>query len=106
LTLGKIVSLLWSWENEDFSGPALFLFECWSKTAFDTTDANQQFWKKYYCIQIFIYTIICFKTHTVDVIGRVTLSNKLTIIFVSWSNVAFMLVLVSDLFYCIKRNLL
>jgi uncharacterized protein len=52
------------------------------ETAFNTTDANQQFWKKYYCIQIFIYTIICIKTHTVDVIGRVTLSNKLTIIFV------------------------
>jgi uncharacterized protein len=55
---------------------------------------------------IFIYTIICFKTHTVDVIGRVTLSNKLTIIFASWSNVAFMLVLVSGFILLYQKDLL
>jgi uncharacterized protein len=99
LTLGKIASLLWSWENgRFFQAPALFMFGMLMgrKQLFNATDVNQQFWKK-----VLLYSSILFiplfvlKTHTVDVIARVTLSNKLTVIFASWSNAAFMLVLVS-----------
>ncbi|WP_218043840.1 DUF418 domain-containing protein [Flavobacterium gawalongense] len=99
LTLGKIASLLWSWENgRFFQAPALFMFGMLlgRKQLFTTTVENTQFWNKVlrYAIVFFI-PLYFLKTHIVDIIARVTLSNTLTIIFASWSNVAFMLVLVS-----------
>jgi uncharacterized protein len=100
LTLGKIASLLWSWENgRFFQAPALFMFGMLlgRKQLFTTTVENTQFWSKVlrYAI-IFFVPLYFLKTHIVDLIARVTVSNKLTIIFASWSNVAFMSILVSS----------
>jgi uncharacterized protein len=99
LTLGKTASLLWSWENgRFFQAPALFMFGMLlgSKQLFTTTVENIQFWTKVlrYAIVFFI-PLYFLKTYMIDIVTRATLSNKLTIIFASWSNVAFMLVLVS-----------
>ena len=100
LTLGKIASLLWSWENgRFFQAPALFMFGMLlgRKQLFTTSVENTHFWSK-----VLRYAIISFiplyflKTYLADLITRVTLSSKLTIIFASWSNVAFMSVLVSS----------
>ena len=67
------------------------------KQLFVTTLATNQFWSKVlrYAI-IFFIPLYLLKTYMVDIVTRATLSNKLTIIFASWSNVAFMLVLVSS----------
>lgn len=100
LTLGKTASLLWSWENgRFFQAPALFMFGMLlgRKQLFTTILATNQFWRKVlrYAIAFFL-PLYFLKTSMVDIVTRVTLSNKLTIILASWSNVAFMLVLVSS----------
>ncbi|MFV8325798.1 DUF418 domain-containing protein [Flavobacterium sp. ZS1P14] len=99
LTLGKIASLLWSWENgRFFQAPALFMFGMLlgRKQLFTTTDENIRFWSKVLRFAlIFFIPLFFLKTHTVDLISRVTLANTLTVIFASWSNFAFMGVLVA-----------
>ena len=82
-----------------FQAPALFMFGMLlgRKQLFITTVENTHFWSKVlrYAIVFFI-PLYFLKTYLTDIITRVTLSNKLTIIFASWSNAAFMLVLVSS----------
>lgn len=99
LTLGKVASLLWSWENgRIFQAPALFMFGMLlgREKLFVTTEATIQFWKKALRYSMLVFIPLYFlKIHTVDLIARPTLSNKLTVIFASWSNVAFMMLIVS-----------
>jgi len=99
LTLGKVASLLWSWENgRFFQAPALFMFGMLlgRKKLFITTEKSIQFWNKVlrYSVTLFI-PLYFLKTYMADIIIRPTLSNKLLIIFASWSNVAFTLVIVA-----------
>lgn len=99
LTLGKVASLLWSWENgRFFQAPALFMFGMLlgRKKLFITTETSIDFWKKVLRYSLILFIPLYFiKTYMMEMISRPTLSNKLTIIFASWSNVAFMLVIVS-----------
>lgn len=99
LTLGKIASLLWSWENgRFFQAPALFMLGMLlgRKQMFTTTVENIQFWKKVlrYAIVLFV-PLYLLKTNMATLVTRVTMSNKLSVIFSSWSNFAFMCVIVS-----------
>jgi uncharacterized protein len=99
LTLGKIASLLWSWENgRFFQAPALFMLGMLlgRKQMFTTTVENIQFWKKVlrYAIILFV-PLYLLKTNITTLVTRVTMSNKLSVIFSSWSNFAFMCVIVS-----------
>lgn len=99
LTLGKIASLLWSWENgRFFQAPALFMLGMLlgRKQMFTTTVENIQFWKKVlrYAIILFV-PLYLLKTNMATLVTRVTMSNKLLVIFSSWSNFAFMCVIVS-----------
>lgn len=99
LTLGKIASLLWSWENgRFFQAPALFMLGMLlgRKQMFTTTVENIQFWKKVlrYAIILFV-PLYLLKTNIATLVTRVTMSNKLSVIFSSWSNFAFMCVIVS-----------
>nr|WP_315175769.1 DUF418 domain-containing protein [uncultured Flavobacterium sp.] len=99
LTLGKIASLLWSWENgRFFQAPALFMLGMLlgRKQMFTTTVENIQFWKKVlrYAIILFV-PLYLLKTNITTLVTRVTMSNKLLVIFSSWSNFAFMCVIVS-----------
>ena len=99
LTLGKIASLLWSWENgRFFQAPALFMLGMLlgRKQMFTTTVENIQFWKKVlrYAIVLFV-PLYLLKTNITTLVTRVTMSNKLLVIFSSWSNFAFMCVIVS-----------
>lgn len=99
LTLGKVASLLWSWENgRFFQAPALFMFGMLlgRKKLFITTETTIDFWKKVLRYSLILFIPLYFiKTYMTEMISRPTLSNKLTIIFASWSNVAFMLVIVA-----------
>lgn len=99
LTLGKVASLLWSWENgRFFQAPALFMFGMLlgRKKLFITTETSIDFWKKVLRYSLILFIPLYFiKTYMTEMISRPTLSNKLTIIFASWSNVAFMLVIVA-----------
>jgi uncharacterized protein len=99
LTLGKIASLLWSWENgRFFQAPALFMLGMLlgRKQMFTATVENIQFWKKVlrYAIILFV-PLYLLKTNMATLVTRVTMSNKLSVIFSSWSNFAFMCVIVS-----------
>jgi uncharacterized protein len=99
LTLGKVASLLWSWENgRIFQAPALFMFGMLlgREKLFVTTEKTIQFWKKALRYSGLLFIPLYFlKTHITNLILRPTLSNKLAVIFASWSNVAFVLVIVS-----------
>ena len=99
LTLGKIASLLWSWENgRFFQAPALFMLGMLlgRKQMFTTTVENIQFWKKVLRYAIVLFApLYLLKTNIATLVTRVTMSNKLSVIFSSWSNFAFMCVIVS-----------
>lgn len=100
LTLGKIASVLWSWEyGRFFQAPALFMLGLLvgRKQLFVANAENILFWKKVlrYAAVSFI-PLFFLKMHISAFISRATLYNKLGVIFGSWSNFAFMLVLVSS----------
>ncbi len=99
ITQGKIASLLWSWENgRFFQAPALFLFGMLTgrEQLFSTSEAALHFWKKvhqyaFLCFVI-LFSIVTFLPHFIT---RKALLKSLLIIFTSWSNFAFMLILVT-----------
>ncbi|MFH6946795.1 DUF418 domain-containing protein [Flavobacterium sp. FlaQc-50] len=99
VTIGRWASVFWSWENgRFFQAPALFMFGMivGRKQLFVASPANNAFWKKalLYASILFI-PIFGFKTFLPDVVANKNLVNSLLIIFTSWSNVTFMVVLVS-----------
>jgi uncharacterized protein len=96
---------LWSWENGRFFRSVILIWNVAGRNSFWHNRCKTVLEKVLLYSNIYLYHYL-FKTHTVDVIGRVTLSNKLTIIFASWSNVAFMLVLVSEFILLYQRSLL
>jgi uncharacterized protein len=108
LTSGKIASLLWSWENgRFFQAPALFMLGMLigRKQLFVMDQKNVLFWKKvliYSCL--FFVPLFLLKTVISDLVLRPTLSNKLTVIFVSWSNFSFMLIIVSAFILLYKKD--
>ncbi|MCC9070829.1 DUF418 domain-containing protein [Flavobacterium sp. F-65] len=100
LSIGRWASVFWSWENgRFFQAPALFMFGMIAgrKQLFVTSPASIAFWKKalQYAIILFI-PFFAFKTYLPELITNKDLVNSLLIIFTSWSNVTFMVVLVSS----------
>jgi uncharacterized protein len=99
LSIGRWASIFWSWENgRFFQAPALFLLGMLlgRKKLFIASAESNQFWKKalLYSIALFI-PLFVFKTFLPEIIDRKAVMNSLSVIVSSWSNVAFMLVLVS-----------
>lgn len=100
VTIGRWASVFWSWENgRFFQAPALFMFGMvvGRKQLFAATAENNAFWKKalVYASLLFI-PLFAFKTFLPDLIANKDVVNSLLIIFTSWSNVTFMVVLVSS----------
>ena len=99
IQIGKLAAMFWSWENGRFlQAPALFMFGMLlgRKKMFVLTTETTAFWSKallYSAIQFIpLYTL---KTILPDLISRKAELDRLMVIITSWSNVAFMTVLVS-----------
>ncbi len=99
LTTGKTAVLLWNWENgRVFQTASLFMFGMLAGRRYLFTDSveNKKFWKR-----ILIYAAILFvplfivKTYSGDWISSAAINRSFSTIVTSWSNMAFMLVLVS-----------
>ena len=99
LTIGRWASVFWSWENgRFFQAPALFLLGMLlgRRKLFIASDESNRFWKKalQYSIALFI-PLFTLKTFLPEIIGRKELVTSLSVIVSSWSNLAFMIVLVA-----------
>lgn len=99
LSIGRWASIFWSWENgRFFQAPALFLLGMLvgRKKLFIASAESNQFWKKalLYSIALFI-PLFTFKTFLPEIIDRKAVMSSLSVMVTSWSNVAFMIVLVS-----------
>lgn len=99
LTIGRWASVFWSWENgRFFQAPALFMLGMLlgRRKLFITSVESNLFWKKAlrYAIVLFI-PLFAFKTFLPEIIERKTLVTSLSVIISSWSNLAFMIILVS-----------
>ena len=98
-TNGKTAVYLWTWEEgRVFQTASLFMFGMLAgrKKLFNTNDENKSFW-----IRTLFIASICFvplyiiKTNIYSWIPSMAIHRPLGKIITSWSNVAFMLVLVS-----------
>lgn len=99
VTLGKTASLLWSWENGRFmQAPALFLigFLTGRKKLFIINEKTILFWKNVLKYAIIIFVLLYMTTiYLPDMFQRSAVLNPLTVIFISWANLAFMFFLVA-----------
>lgn len=99
LSIGRFASIFWSWENgRFFQAPALFMLGMLvgRRKLFVTSIESNLFWKKalqYACI-LFVF-LFAFKKFTPQIIERKEVIKSLSVIVTSWSNFAFMIVLVS-----------
>ncbi|HQZ24230.1 MAG TPA: DUF418 domain-containing protein [Flavobacterium sp.] len=108
LTIGRWASVFWSWENgRFFQAPALFMFGMLlgRKQLFIASVESNLFWKKalQYAIVLFI-PLFAFKTFLPEIIERKALATSLSVIINSWSNLAFMIVLVSTFILLYQKD--
>ena len=108
ITLGKAASLLWSWENGRFmQAPALFLFGFLAgrKKLFTINETTIIFWKNVlkYAALIFLPLFLCSFLLT-EMIKRPALLNPLSVTLSSWTNIAFMLILVAGFVLLFQRS--
>ena len=99
LRIGRLASVFWSWENgRFFQAPALFLLGMLvgrRKLFIESVESNL-FWKKalQYSFLLFV-PLYAFKFFSSQIIERKEVLNSLSIIVSSWSNLAFMIFMVS-----------
>lgn len=99
LTIGRIASLAWCWENgRFFQAPALFMFGMLAgrKQLFMVSEKSNLFWKKTLQFAFLLFVLLFnLKNFLPNLIERKAVSHPLSLILTSWSNVSFMLILVS-----------
>jgi uncharacterized protein len=99
LQIGRLASIFWSWENgRFFQSPALFMFGMilGRERLFIISEASKAFWKKALVIASVVFIpLYAFKTYLPTLNVDKDLVYSLLIIFTSWSNVTFMVILVS-----------
>lgn len=99
LTIGKPAVLLWNWENgRVFQTASLFMFGMLAgrKGLFVPSETSGKFWIKTLLISsIAFIPLFITKSNITNWIGQEVVSRPAATIVTSWSNMAFMLVLVS-----------
>lgn len=108
LTIGRWASIFWSWENgRFFQAPALFMFGMLlgRRKLFIASVESNLFWKKalQYAIVLFI-PLFAFKTFLPEIIERKELVTSLSVIVSSWSNLAFMIILVATFILLYQKD--
>jgi len=99
ITIGRLASIFWFWENgRFFQTPALFLFGLLMgrKKLFIVSAESNLFWKKtmQYSFLLFV-PLFTLKSFLSQLIERKEVRKSLSIIISSWSNVVFMIFMVS-----------
>ncbi len=99
LTTGKTAVLLWNWENgRVFQTASLFMFGMLAgrKYLFGDSQANLKFWKRTLVIAAVVFIpLFIIKLYHANWINSDAINRPFATIISSWSNMAFMLVLVS-----------
>lgn len=99
LTNGKKAVLLWTWENgRVFQTMSLFIFGILAGRLryFETSLENKKQWLKVLLVSAIVFVpLFIFKKNISGMTSSLALARPLETIFSSWSNMAFMLVLVS-----------
>jgi uncharacterized protein len=108
LTIGRWASIFWSWENgRFFQAPALFMLGMLlgRRKLFIASVESNLFWKKalQYAIVLFI-PLFAFKTFLPEMIERKELATSLSVIVSSWSNLAFMIILVATFILLYQKD--
>ena len=108
LTLGKIASLLWSFENgRFFQAPALFMYGMLlgRTNYFSITPQSLQFWKKSLKIATISFVPLYIFAQSIPQLPlQPVIANHLKIIFSSWSNFAFMVIIVALFILLYQKN--
>ena len=99
LSIGRFASVFWSWENgRFFQAPALFMFGLLMgrRKLFITSIESTVFWKKalQYAFLLFV-PLFTLKNILPQISIRKEIVDSLSIIVTSWSNLAFMIFMVS-----------
>lgn len=99
LTIGKPAVLYWNWENgRVFQTASLFMFGMLAgrRRLFTQYDASRKFWVRTLLVaSVAFIPLFITKTHIAGWIGHEAVSRPASTIVTSWSNMAFMMVLVS-----------
>lgn len=108
LSIGRWASVFWSWENgRFFQAPALFMLGMLlgRKKLFIVSVESNLFWKKalQYAVVLFI-PLFAFKTFLPEIMERKALVTSLSVIINSWSNLAFMIVLVATFILIYQKD--
>lgn len=99
LTNGKVAVLLWTWEaGRVFQTASLFMLGMLAgrKALFVNSPENSKFWLKTLLVAIVAFVpLFIIKSNVMEWVSSVAIHRPLELIVRSWSNVAFMIVLVS-----------
>jgi uncharacterized protein len=108
LMIGKPAVFYWSWENgRFFQTPALFMLGMLlgRQGRFLATEENNRFWIKTLLISTIVFIPLFYlKSSIHDMIATEGLSKKMGMIITTWSNFAFMVVLVSLFAYMFSKG--
>lgn len=100
LTNGKTAVILWTWEvGRVFQTISLFLFGMLAgrKAMFDTTNVSRKRWSKILLLAVLLFIpLYITKNNIPDWFTSVAINRPLQTIVTSWSNMAFMMILVSS----------
>ncbi len=100
LKVGRLASIFWSWENgRFFQAPALFMFGMLigRRKLFITSAESNLFWKKTLLFSFLLFVpLYVFQFFSLQIIGHKPMHESLSIIIKSWSNLAFMILIVSS----------
>ena len=99
LTNGKVAVLLWTWEaGRVFQTASLFMLGMLAgrKALFVNSPENSKFWLRTLLVAIVAFVpLFIIKSNVMEWVSSVAIHRPLELIVRSWSNVAFMIVLVS-----------
>jgi uncharacterized protein len=99
LKIGRLASVLWSWENgRFFQAPALFMFGMLigRRKLFIASAENDLFWKKALLFSFLLFLpLFSFRFFSSQIIDNKPLLSSLSVIVNSWSNFAFMMLMVA-----------
>ena len=108
LSIGRWASVFWSWENgRFFQAPALFMLGMLlgRKKLFIASVESNLFWKKALQYAVFLFIpLFAFKTFLPEIMERKALLTSLSVIVNSWSNLAFMIVLVATFILLYQKD--
>lgn len=108
LSIGRWASVFWSWENgRFFQAPALFMLGMLlgRKKLFIASVKSNLFWKKALQYAVFLFIpLFAFKTFLPEIMERKALLTSLSVIVNSWSNLAFMIVLVATFILLYQKD--